>query len=310
MLRSPDANVMIIERSASETDKGNVVYEKKAKRLNNGWALQLEVLAAEWADKAACYRWMHEKTETRYVSYNMYLTIPVIVLSTLTGTASFAVESLLNESCSTQHGASAIIGTVSLLTGMISTMANFLRYAQSSEAHRVSAISWGKFQRFVSTELALNPNERMDAMSFLKMARVEIDRLIEQSPMIPNSTIVAFKKEFKEHANLVVPEIAGGLYHTKIYADIDSRLGKAAAEAEFMLEQKEELLRSIASDDLDKYIVERTKTELVKLENELLGEVLRVAKETALQTVQGGEQNILSPQPTTSPNQVVLEVKE
>ena len=32
------------------------------KRFLNGWTKELENLFAEWADKAACYRWMHEKT--------------------------------------------------------------------------------------------------------------------------------------------------------------------------------------------------------------------------------------------------------
>lgn len=301
-MRSPDENFMIIEKK--ETEKGNVLYEKKARRFNNGWAQQLEILAAEWADKAACYRWMHEKTETRYVAYNMYLTIPVIVLSTLVGTASFGMETLISEPCKPQY-AGAIIGTISLVTGMISTMANFLRFAQSSEAHRVASISWGKFQRFVSTELSLHPNERMDSMSFLKMARVEIDRLIEQSPMIPTHTIIDFKKEFKEHANLVIPEIAGGLHHTKIYVDRDSRLAKVAADAAFMLQQKKGMMRQMIESDLDKHIIELTKAEREKRENEIMREVIKLTQTEALR--------ILSdPKSTTafSPNEVVLEIQE
>ena len=33
------------------------------KKFNNGWTREIETLMAEWADKAVCYRWMHEKTE-------------------------------------------------------------------------------------------------------------------------------------------------------------------------------------------------------------------------------------------------------
>jgi len=273
MQRSPaEGNVIIIEK---KEDGQNVLFEKKAKRLNNGWDTHLETLAAEWADKAGCYRWMHEKTETRYVRYNMYLTIPVIVLSTLTGTASFGFESLLSDPCKPQYTA-AVIGGVSLITGMISAMGNFLRYAQSSEAHRIAAISWGKFNRFVTTEMALHPNERMDSMSFVKSARLEIDRLIEQSPLIPDSTIKEFKKEFKTNPNLVFPEIAGGLQHTKVFVDSD-------------LEQKKEMMRSI-------------------LREEFLEEVVKVAQETALNAVHGA----YSEHDTTafSPNQIVLEVNE
>ena len=323
MQRSPDDNFMIIEKKEDATNKGNILYERKARRVNNGWATQLETLAAEWADKASCYRWMHEKTETRYVAYNLYLTMPVIILSTLTGTASFGIESMLSDLCKPQY-AGIVLGTVSVIIGMISTMANFLRYAQSSEAHRVSAISWGKFQRFVTTELSLHPNERMDAMSFLKMARVEIDRLIEQSPLIPSQTLEDFKKEFKTSANLTIPEIAGGLVHTKIYVDRESRLAKVAADAAFILQQKKGLLRQLIHDDFDKHIVERTKAEREKLENEIMGEVMKTVinllkekkidlPETLPQinTQVAAEHTPISITPHTfSPSQVTLEIKD
>jgi hypothetical protein len=273
MQRSPaEGNIIIIEK---KEDGQNVLFEKKTKRFNNGWDTHLETLAAEWADKAGCYRWMHEKTETRYVNYNMYLTIPVIVLSTLTGTASFGFESLLSDPCKPQYTA-AVIGGVSLITGMISAMGNFLRYAQSSEAHRIAAISWGKFNRFITTEMALHPKERMDSMSFVKSARLELDRLIEQSPLIPDRTIKEFKKEFKTNPHLVFPEIAGGLQHTKVFVESES-------------EQKKEIMSSL-------------------LRQEFLEEVVKVAQETALNAVHGAYSE--HDNTAFSPNQIVLEVNE
>jgi hypothetical protein len=285
MQRSPDDKK---EEETKLLDKPNeeiTALEKRPKKFHNGWGTQLENLAAEWADKAACYQWMHEKTEGRFVIYNMYLTIPVIILSTLTGTANFGVQSLLPDPSYGKY-ASAIIGGVSLISGMISTLANFLRYAQASESHRVAAISWGKFQRFVSTELALHPNERMDAMSFLKMARIELDRLIEQAPIIPPNIIRLFKKEFNKKADLVVPEIAGGLGHTKVYVDTDSRFARVAADATFILQQKKGLLRQLVVEDFDKHIVKRTKEERARIEDELREEMIKAARDAALRVVQ------------------------
>lgn len=279
MQRSPDKTDEISE------EKKDIKLNEKPKKFHNGWARQLEVLAAEWADKAACYRWMHEKTESNYSYYNMYFTIPVIILSTLTGTANFGVGSLLPDA-SLQKYASAIIGGISLVTGMISTVANFLRYAQASEAHRVAAISWGKFQRFISTELALHPNERMDAMSFLKMSRIELDRLIEQSPMIPNDIVKSFIREFKNKDDIKRPEIAGGIEHTKIFVDRDSRIARIAADATFMVKQKKALMREMILDDLDKRIVMKTIEERQLQEKDLLEQVVLAAKETATKLVQ------------------------
>lgn len=276
-----------LEALPPATAKPEEKKEKKEKKFHNGWTHSLEILVAEWADKAACYRWMHERTASKFAGYNMAFTIPVIVFSTITGTANFGVNSLLPDQSYAKY-ASAAIGGVSLLTGLISTVANFLRYAQASEAHRVAGISWGKFQRFIGTELALHPNERMDAMSFLKMGRIELDRLIEQSPAIPQDVIAAFDREFKRKKDIKRPEIAGGIEHTKIFDDKDTRLARVASDAVMMLKQKKALMRDLVMNDIDKHIVQRTQAERDNMETELMGQVLKVAREAAREAARGG----------------------
>jgi hypothetical protein len=254
--------------------------EKALKKFHNGWTKQLENLVAEWADKASCYQWMHQKTEVRFQNYNYYFTIPVIIMSTLTGTANFATNSVV-ETEEQQKFVTFGIGAISLIAGIISTVANFLRYAQSSEAHRVAAVSWGKFQRFISIELSLHPNERMDAMSFLKMGRVELDRLIEQSPPIPPKTIQQFMSVFKDKKDVIRPEIAGGVEHTRIFDDRDSRLAKLAAEAAYTIQQKKGLMRQLVMDDIDRRIVSRAKEERAEMEEELRMEIMTAAQQMA-----------------------------
>ncbi len=253
---------------------------KAVRKFHNGWNKQLENLVAEWADKASCYQWMHQKTEIRFQKFNYYFTIPVIIMSTLTGTANFATNSIV----STEEQAKFVtfgIGAISLIAGIISTVANFLRYAQGSEAHRVAAISWGKFQRFISIELSLHPNERMDAMSFLKMGRIELDRLIEQSPPIPTRTVEEFHVAFRDKKDIRRPEIAGGIEHTRVFEDRDSRLVKVAAEAAYVIQQKKGLMRQLVMDDIDKRIVSRAQDERAAMEEELRQQILTTAREMA-----------------------------
>ena len=269
------------DNPASAQTTGAVVRTKK---FLNGWTRQLETLSAEWADKAACYKWMHEKSDLLLNSWNLVFTIPVILLSTLTGTANFGVNSLIPNEAYIKY-ANAVIGGISLLAGLISTVANFLRYAQASEVHRVAAISWGKFQRFISTELALHPNERMDAMSFLKMGRVELDRLIEQSPIIPRSIISAFEKEFAGKADLKRPEIVGGLEHTKFFDDRDSRLARVAADAALLLSHKKRYMIALAKEDIDKQIAEKVLEHRVAAEKEIMEELTRRARDAALRVL-------------------------
>jgi hypothetical protein len=270
------SNVSGTAAAAGGEEKPSTVVRK----FHNGWNKQLEALVAEWADKASCYQWMHQKTEVRFQNYNYYFTIPVIIMSTLTGTANFATDSVV-ETPEHKKLVTFGIGAISLIAGIISTVANFLRYAQSSEAHRVAAVSWGKFQRFISIELSLHPNERMDAMSFLKMGRVELDRLIEQSPPIPSKTIRQFLISFKDKKDITRPEIAGGIEHTRVFEDRDGRLAKIAAEAVYTIQQKKGLMRQLVLEDIDKRIVSRAREERVEMEDELRREIMTTAQEMA-----------------------------
>lgn len=293
MQRSPDENAPD-GKTAPLTSRTQVTPGKSAanpqqpqqkiKKFHNGWTTQLENLAAEWSDKAACYKWMHEKSEMLLGRWNMIFTIPVILLSTITGTANFGINSLVPGETYGKY-ANATIGGISLLAGMISTVANFLRYAQASEAHRVAGISWGKFQRFISTELALHPNERMDAMSFLKMGRVELDRLIEQSPVIPRSIIAGFETEFKSVADLKKPEITGGLEHTKTFDDRESRIAHLVSEAGLMLRHKKRFMTEMIKTDIEKQIAAYVARERLVIERELFETVSQKAREAALRVV-------------------------
>jgi hypothetical protein len=185
----------------------------------------------------------------------MSITIPVIILSTLTGTANFAIGSFIPPgSTDLKNYVSAGIGVISIFAGILTTLGNFLRYAQGSEAHRVAGIAWGKFQRQIAVELAINPNERIDAMDFLKICRAELDRLIEQSPPIPDNIIAEFEREFKNQPDIKKPEICHGLEHTRVFEDRGARLRMLSGEAALMLMHKKKAMREAIVPDLDRMI--------------------------------------------------------
>jgi len=241
-------------RSNSVDLSGNPTSPARKKFLN-GWAKEQENLMAEWADKAGCYRWLHDRCEKNFSSLNMSITIPVIILSTLTGTANFALGSFIPPDNPTlKNYVGAGIGVVSIFAGILTTLGNFLRYAQGSEAHRVAGISWGKFQRQIAVELAINPIERIDAMDFLKICRAELDRLIEQSPPIPDAIIAEFEREFKNQPDIKKPEICHGLEHTRVFEDRGARLRMLSGEAALMLMHKKKAMREAIVPDLDRMI--------------------------------------------------------
>ncbi len=247
--------------------------EPHKKKFLNGWTAELEDLMADWADKAACYRWMHERTSRLFGGRDRMITIPVIILSTLTGSASLSLDSFFpaGSDAELKKYVQSGIGGVSILAGIITTVGNFLRYAQGCEAHHLAAVSWGKFNRLICIEMSLHPNERMDNFNFLKMFRVELDRLIEQSPPIPDPIIKEFNSLFSK-ADVKKPEVVGILEHTKVYKDSGARLKRIAAEAALTLHHKKMVLKNMIVEELDHRMRNAAIEEARKIATQILEE--------------------------------------
>jgi hypothetical protein len=227
----------------------STTQEPKPRRFLNGWSKEHERLMGEWSDISICYRWIHDQSEKYYHKRSLWINLPVIVLSTLGGTANFGIQSLFSDE-ETKKYASFGIGGISLLAGLLTTVGNYLRYAQLEEAHRVASIAWGKFQRLIAIELALHPNERMDALDFLKVCRVDLDRLIEQAPPIPRVSIDKFCQKFGTIKDLKKPDICGGLEHTHVYDSSEFRL-QLAVDAALMLKHKKNALKELWSPQME-----------------------------------------------------------
>ena len=157
------------------------------------WSTQHEKILIDWADKATCYKWLHEKTTREFAKKNRWFTIPVIIMSTVTGTANFAQNNIPTEYLT---AATMAIGAVNLLAGILTTIQQFLKISELNESHRVSSISWGKLNRNIKIELAKSPTERTPVTPFIKACKEEFDRLIETSQGIPNHIVALFKDTF------------------------------------------------------------------------------------------------------------------
>ena len=85
------------------------------------WSTQLEDIVAQEGEKCRGLAWIHQRAETIASKQNNYIQIPVIVLSTLCGTASVGSASLFGGS----SVAPTVIGLVSIGVGILNTLGNF-----------------------------------------------------------------------------------------------------------------------------------------------------------------------------------------
>jgi len=157
------------------------------------WGEDHENILVEWADKAMCYRWLHSKCRDVYYKANTLFTIPVIIMSTIAGTANFAQKQF---SESVLPYAVMGIGAINLLAGILTTIQQFLKISELNEAHRVATIAWDKFYRNIKVELSKSPNERIPVSHIIKHSKEEYDRLMETCPQISEDVIHEFIVKF------------------------------------------------------------------------------------------------------------------
>lgn len=157
------------------------------------WSPENENILVEWCDYAQCYKWLNSRAHAKYSKWHAWFTIPAIIFSTISGTASFAQSSLPVQY---QSYSPMIIGSINIIVGILTTIQQYLKISELNEAHRVSSIAWDKFARNIKIELAKHPDERIEAKIFIKVCRQEFDRLMETSPDIRESVIQEFNQKF------------------------------------------------------------------------------------------------------------------
>ena len=174
----------------------------------------LEDLIASEGEKALAFQWLHDRSEKRYTVFNTNIVLPVIILSTMSGTASIGQKELFGDT----PVSAVVIGLVSILVGILNTISSFFAWAKRAEGHRITGISYGKLHRYISIELSLPRDQRVAAKHFLKVIRDQIDRLTETSPQIPPAVITEFQLKFKDvPPTISIPEVCNGLHKVDVY---------------------------------------------------------------------------------------------
>jgi hypothetical protein len=241
--------------------KTNALKKTIKGKINNhsDWSEDHEKVLVEWADKAMCYRWLHNKSNEKYSHLNAYFTIPVIILSTITGTANFAQERLPLEY---QGYAQMGIGSLSIFAGILTTIQQFLKVNEMNEGHRISSLSWDKFYRDIKTELSQAPSERPNPHDMLKNYKKEFDRLMEISPNIDNEIIDAFKATFKKNKNSPVSDAMNTITKPEI---LDELIPTNEFRHKWYLEKPEDIVIEMTSPN---YEEEKRMKEDIRMQEE------------------------------------------
>ena len=130
---------------------------QKKKKIPKDWHSQQEVILKAWGEACSCFSYMHFKAYHLFKRMNFRFMLPIIVISTVTGTANFAQDTFPEN---IRHIVPAVVGGFNLFAAILTTVAQFLKVSERLESHRVTAIHYGKLARNIRLELNLPISER------------------------------------------------------------------------------------------------------------------------------------------------------
>ena len=175
----------------------DIIDREKSRKNSLSWNNKSqEDLLDSWAENAASYKWMHIKAARYYDFINDIITIPVIMLSSLS--AMGAVFVINNSEGETIDRANQIIDYIfagaNLIIATLSSVQKYKRFGEISEKHRVAAVEYSKFYREIKLELVLDPKARKYAIDYSKNIKMAYDKLLSSSPDIPEHISKGFEK--------------------------------------------------------------------------------------------------------------------
>lgn len=186
------------------------------------WDDRVEKLLSGWADIAACYTWLFDKSYRKNSRIHFSFSLPIIIFSTVTGTLIMSLNSLLPaESVKTGQ---TVLGAVNIFTGILSTLQNYLNPGKKSETNLQASKGWSKFERNIKIQLALARKNRKNVSEFLRECRKEYENLLDNCPVIDSGTISLFRKSF-QGVDIIRPEILDKIEKTVVdKEEVDSQI--------------------------------------------------------------------------------------
>ena len=178
----------------------------------NEWTEPQENLLVTWAEKSSGYAWLHQKSVTIYKCRNLKLSIPAAIFGYVAGITILLSNDIINDCENTTIGPlmRAIIGIISITSGILSNFQEMFTFKEEGEKHRIAALRFLSLFREISCELSLDPRFRSAPIDYITLKRFELDKILEQSPDIPVIVINDFKQNFR-HLSIHKPDPVTGL---------------------------------------------------------------------------------------------------
>lgn len=179
--------------------------------MTQGYTENEKNLLESWKERAGGWRWLHYNAMHHYKNINSRYVYSSIVLSTLAGAGGFSTagteSNMQTVMGKVQFYMGYIIGATNVIIGLINSFQRFGKAAEKTELHASAAMQYSMLYRLIETELNLSDEHKRNDL--VMTVRQEMDRLLSQSPSIPQKIIDDFNEKFPNMQNK--PDICNGL---------------------------------------------------------------------------------------------------
>jgi hypothetical protein len=180
------------------------------------WTPAIDTLLAKWCDEAKCFEWMHTEAFHQYDKQSHRLIIASNILTSINGLLNLIVGGITVQGFQTAW----LFGTIGIVISIANMLQEKLAYGTLASDNKHYAISWGIIRRKIEEEVAIPPTSRKQCSAFLKLIRDDINKVsLDGTTKIPETIRQACLEKFRKIENFDIPDICGGMEHTKIYTN-------------------------------------------------------------------------------------------
>lgn len=211
-MKNPEQTHINVEQSQTNVEQTQTNVEHDCTKLdllvlNNGWNDKNETLIVSIGENAAAYKWMHEKSNSKYASYDKLLSVIIIIFNTILTTQTF----ITMQSDVIEISKKIFIYIVTLLA----VINNFLKYKELSINHLNAIGEFSELYHDIQQQMCMYRKDRDNASRYIKSVIKTYDSLIVSSPDISDSILSEFKNKFK-NSNIEMPDISDKIQKIEI----------------------------------------------------------------------------------------------
>ena len=152
-----------------------------------------EGLLRDWLRRARESQHSQHEAGKYYRRVSFWFSVPVVVITTVMGTAAFAsLERSISDAIKIWFGAA------SLLAAVLSALQTYFHFSERSETHKNLGARYGNIRREIEEILVLPPAARGEMTSVLNRIRQRLDALSAEGPAVPTRIFLKTLKVLAE----------------------------------------------------------------------------------------------------------------